>query len=52
MASETCVGGVNAESIFDERPHAFRRVVPLRRDLVEIPLGSIQALAVQVTELR
>jgi len=28
--------------IFDERPQAFGRVVPLRGDLVEVPLGSIQ----------
>src|SRR5438128_5080733 len=34
--------------VFDERPQPFGRVVPLRRDLVEVPLGSLQALAVQV----
>src|SRR6266536_1689851 len=36
--------------VVDERPQAFGRVVPLRRDLVEVPLGSIQALAVQVPD--
>src|SRR6266576_494220 len=34
--------------VFDERPQPFGRVVPLRRDLVEIPLCSLQAFAVQV----
>src|SRR5438046_7884829 len=34
--------------VFDERPQPFGRVVPLRRDLVEVPLCSLQALAVQV----
>src|SRR5436309_14818691 len=34
--------------VFDERPQPFGRVVPVRRDLVEIPLGSLQAFAVQV----
>src|SRR3989442_8503038 len=34
--------------VFDERPQAFGRVVPLRRDLVEVPLCSLQAFAVQV----
>jgi hypothetical protein len=36
--------------IFDERPQAFGRVVPLRRDLVEVPLRSLQALSVQVPD--
>src|SRR5881397_4256312 len=35
-------------SVFDERPQAFGRVVPLRRDLVDVPLGSLQAFSVQV----
>src|SRR2546428_6183014 len=34
--------------VFDERPQAFGRVVPLRRDLVEVPLCSLHAFAVQV----
>src|SRR5207244_13488564 len=34
--------------VFDERPPPFARVVPLRRNLVEIPLCSLQAFAVQV----
>src|SRR3989475_9635173 len=36
--------------VFDERPQPFGRVVPLRRDLVEIPLCSLQAFAVQVPD--
>src|SRR5947208_12111305 len=36
--------------VFDERPQAFGRVVPLRRDLVEVPLCSIQAFSSQVPE--
>src|SRR3989475_118449 len=36
--------------VFDERPQAFGRVVPLRRDLVKVPLCSLQAFAVQVPE--
>src|SRR3989475_885120 len=38
--------------VFDERPQPFGRVVPLRRDLVEIPLCSLQAFAVQVPHPR
>src|SRR5439155_12455832 len=34
--------------VFDERSQPFGRVVPLRRDLIEVPLCSLQALAVQV----
>src|SRR3989442_15453758 len=34
--------------VFDERPQAFGRVVPLRRDLVEVSLCSLQAFSVQV----
>src|SRR5207249_5793512 len=37
-------------SVFDERPQALGRVVPLRRDLVDVPLGSLQAFAVQVPD--
>src|SRR2546425_3205922 len=36
--------------IFDERPQAFGRVVPLRRDLVDVPLCSLQAFSVQVPD--
>src|SRR5438034_6805956 len=36
--------------VFDERPQALGRVVPLRRDLVDVPLGSLQAFAVQVPD--
>src|SRR5882762_2674991 len=36
---------------FDERPQALGRVVPLRRDLVDVPLCSLQAFAVQVPDL-
>src|SRR5438046_5463109 len=32
--------------VFDERPQPLGRVVPLRRDLVEIPLCSLQAFSV------
>src|SRR5882762_1408041 len=35
----------------DERPQPFGCVVPLRRDLVDVPLGSLQAFAVQVPDL-
>src|SRR3989442_1704489 len=34
--------------VFDERPQPFGGVVPLRRDLVEVALGSLQAFAVQI----
>src|SRR5207247_7501942 len=34
--------------VFDERPQAFGRVVPLRRDLVDVPLCSLQTFSVQV----
>src|SRR5881398_3111529 len=34
--------------VFDERPQALGRVVPLRRDLVDVPLCSLQTFAVQV----
>src|SRR5436190_905381 len=34
--------------VFDERPQPFGRVIPLRRDLVEVPLGSLQPFAIQV----
>src|SRR3989442_9676501 len=34
--------------VFDERPQALGRVVPLRRDLVEVPLCSLQAFSIQV----
>src|SRR6266536_365603 len=34
--------------VFDERPQALGRVIPLRRDLVEVPLGSLQPSAIQV----
>src|SRR5437773_9819699 len=34
--------------VFDERPQPFGRVVPLCRDLVEIPLCSLQTFSVQV----
>ncbi len=37
-------------SFFDERPQAFGRVVPLRRDLVEVPLCYLEAFAVQVPD--
>src|SRR6059036_2012384 len=36
--------------VFDERPQAFGCVIPLRRDLVDVPLGSLQAFAVQVPD--
>src|SRR2546425_4582143 len=36
--------------VFDERPQAFGRVVPLRRDLVDVSLCSLQAFAVQVPD--
>jgi len=36
--------------VFDERSQAFGRVVPLRRDLVEVPLCSLQAFFVQVPD--
>src|SRR6058998_1846712 len=35
---------------FDERPQACGRVVPLRRDLVDVSLCSLQAFAVQVPD--
>src|SRR5216117_3083752 len=34
--------------VFDERPQAFGCVIPLRRDLVEVPLCSLQTFAIQV----
>src|SRR5438094_10062530 len=36
--------------VFDERPQALGRVVPLRRDLVDVPLCSLQAFSVQVPD--
>src|SRR6266581_1303408 len=36
--------------LFDERPQAFGRVVPLRGDVVEVLLGFLQAFAVQVPD--
>src|SRR3989454_9926653 len=36
--------------VFDERPQAFGCVVPLRCDLVDVPLCSLQAFAVQVPD--
>src|SRR2546425_1667124 len=36
--------------VFDERPQALGRVVPLCRDLVDVPLGPLQAFAVQVPD--
>src|SRR6266550_3149715 len=37
--------------VFHERSQAFGRVVPLCRDPVDVPLGSLQTFAVQVPHL-
>src|SRR3989441_3286705 len=36
--------------VFDERPQTFGRVVPLRRDVVEVPLCDLQAFAIQIPD--
>src|SRR5438477_697285 len=36
--------------VFDERPQALGRIVPLRRDLVDVPLCSLEAFSVQVPD--
>src|SRR5256885_4013808 len=47
-ASSNIPGSLLPWLVFDERPQALGRVVPLRRDMVEVPLCDLQAFAIEI----